>query len=182
MCGNEKLLFDFQRLHPPTETNSLRMMIYKTDGNAIMIDAFLVLLYIEKWAISQDLHLAQLEAQQSRSGREVLHLVHDLKTPLTAIEGLDNGDPDNFMSLLSVDDPSLNIALYKNPAFNNLIAKGLTTPAGAERDAVFTQLEKIASADAVWLPILAWYFVKLICLVGIFMVELVKYQVIGGAL
>lgn len=47
-----------------------------------------LLLYIEKWAISQDLHLAQLEAQQSRSGREVLHLVHDLKTPLTAIEGL----------------------------------------------------------------------------------------------
>lgn len=65
----------------------------------------------------------------------------------------DNGDPDNFMSLLSVDDPSLNIALYKNPAFNNLIAKGLTTPAGPQRDAIYTQLEKIASADAVWLPI-----------------------------
>ncbi|MHB1405296.1 MAG: sensor histidine kinase [Desulfitobacteriaceae bacterium] len=46
------------------------------------------LLYTEKWAISQDLHRAQLEAQESRSGREVLHLVHDLKTPLAAIEGL----------------------------------------------------------------------------------------------
>lgn len=47
-----------------------------------------MVLYMEKWAISQDLHRAQLEAQQSRSGREVLHLVHDLKTPLSAIEGL----------------------------------------------------------------------------------------------
>ncbi|GAB6172061.1 HAMP domain-containing sensor histidine kinase [Paradesulfitobacterium aromaticivorans] len=46
------------------------------------------ILYTEKWAISQDLHRAQLEAQESRSGREVLHLVHDLKTPLAAIEGL----------------------------------------------------------------------------------------------
>ena len=45
-------------------------------------------LYTEKWAISQDLHRAQLEARESRSGREVLHLVHDLKTPLAAIEGL----------------------------------------------------------------------------------------------
>lgn len=47
-----------------------------------------LLLYVEKWAISQDLYRARLEAQESRSGREVLHLVHDLKTPLTVIEGL----------------------------------------------------------------------------------------------
>lgn len=47
-----------------------------------------LILYMEKWAISQDLHRAQLEAQESRSGREVLHLVHDLKTPLASIEGL----------------------------------------------------------------------------------------------
>lgn len=65
----------------------------------------------------------------------------------------DNGDADNFMSLLSVDDPTLNIALYKNKAFNDLIAKGLTTPAGPARDAIYTQLEKIAAADAAWLPI-----------------------------
>ncbi len=65
----------------------------------------------------------------------------------------DNGDPDNFMYLLSVDDPTMNIALYKNPQFNSLIAKGLTTPAGADRNAIYTQLEKIAAADAAWLPI-----------------------------
>lgn len=56
-------------------------------ASAITLWIYLVL-YVEKWAISQDLHRAQLEAQESRSGREVLHLVHDLKTPLAAIEGL----------------------------------------------------------------------------------------------
>jgi len=65
----------------------------------------------------------------------------------------DNGDPDNFMNLLAVDDRSMNIAMYNNPEFKNLIAKGLATPAGAERNAIYTQLEKIAAADAVWLPI-----------------------------
>ncbi|HEX3012044.1 MAG TPA: HAMP domain-containing sensor histidine kinase [Syntrophomonadaceae bacterium] len=56
-------------------------------ANAITLWVYLSL-YVEKWAISQHLHRAQLEAQESRSGREVLHLVHDLKTPLTLIEGL----------------------------------------------------------------------------------------------
>lgn len=56
-------------------------------ASAITLWVYLIL-YMEKWAISQDLHRAQLEAQQSRSGREVLHLVHDLKTPLASIEGL----------------------------------------------------------------------------------------------
>lgn len=65
----------------------------------------------------------------------------------------DNGDPDNFMNLLADDDPTMNIALYKNDQFNSLIAKGLATPAGDARNAIYTQLEKIAAADAVWLPI-----------------------------
>lgn len=65
----------------------------------------------------------------------------------------DNGDPDNFLYLLSVDDPTMNIALYKNAQFNGLIAKGLTIPAGADRNAIYTQLEKMAAADAAWLPI-----------------------------
>lgn len=55
--------------------------------SAITLWIYLVL-YMEKWTISQDLHRAQLEAYESRSGREVLHLVHDIKTPLATIEGL----------------------------------------------------------------------------------------------
>ncbi len=65
----------------------------------------------------------------------------------------DNGDPDNFMYLLSHEDPTMNVALYKNEEFNKLIAKGVKTPAGAERIAIYTELEKVAAADAAWLPI-----------------------------
>lgn len=65
----------------------------------------------------------------------------------------DNGDPDNFMNLLADKDPTMNLSLYNNPQFNSLIAKGLVTPAGDARNAIYTQLEKIAAADAVWLPI-----------------------------
>ena len=65
----------------------------------------------------------------------------------------DNGDPDNFMYLLSHEDATMNIARYKNEEFNKLIAKGLETPAGAERNAIYTQMEKVAAADAAWLPI-----------------------------
>lgn len=65
----------------------------------------------------------------------------------------DNGDPDNFMYLLAHPDPTMNVALYKNDEFNSLLAKGLTIPEGPERNAVYTQLEKIAAADAPWLPI-----------------------------
>lgn len=56
-------------------------------ANAITLWVYLVM-YMERWTISQDLHRAQLEAQEARSEREVLHLVHDLKTPLVSIEGL----------------------------------------------------------------------------------------------
>lgn len=65
----------------------------------------------------------------------------------------DNGDPDNFLNLLSVVDPSQNVARYSNTEFNDLIAKGLATPEGTERNAIYTQLEKIAAKDAAWLPI-----------------------------
>ncbi|MDQ7095626.1 HAMP domain-containing sensor histidine kinase [Desulfosporosinus sp. PR] len=56
-------------------------------ASAVTLWIYLIL-YMEKWAISQDLLRAQLEANESRAGREVLHLVHDLKTPLATIEGL----------------------------------------------------------------------------------------------
>lgn len=65
----------------------------------------------------------------------------------------DNGDPDNFMTLLSDEDPTMNIARYKNPEFIKLIAKGVETPAGVDRNKVYTELEKVAAADAAWLPI-----------------------------
>ncbi|MDC3423400.1 HAMP domain-containing histidine kinase [Aquibacillus sp. 3ASR75-11] len=44
----------------------------------------------QKRRITQDLLRANMEAAESRSGREALHLVHDLKTPLSSIEGLNS--------------------------------------------------------------------------------------------
>lgn len=67
--------------------------------------------------------------------------------------GGDNGDPDNFLNLLASDDASMNYAHYKSSAYNDLIAKGLITPVGTDRNAIYTQCEKIAAEDAAWLPI-----------------------------
>lgn len=65
----------------------------------------------------------------------------------------DNGDPDNFMNLMADKDPSMNVARYNNDAFKALITQGLTTPNGEARNKIYTDLEKMAAADAVWLPI-----------------------------
>lgn len=65
----------------------------------------------------------------------------------------DNGDPDNFMSLMSDKDPSMNIARFDDAAYKALIAKGLSTPNGDARNKVYTDIEKMAAEKAVWLPI-----------------------------
>lgn len=65
----------------------------------------------------------------------------------------DNGDPDNFLNLLSDDDPSMNVSRYNNDEFNDLIKQGVTVSNGEERNSIYGQLEQIAAADCVWLPI-----------------------------
>lgn len=65
----------------------------------------------------------------------------------------DNGDPDNFMNLLSDQDPSMNVARYNNADYTALIAKGLATAEGADRAAVYTDCEKKVAAENIWLPI-----------------------------
>lgn len=65
----------------------------------------------------------------------------------------DNGDPDNFMALLSDKDPSMNVARYDNPAYLDLINQAKATPVGAARDALYKQMEEMQVADSVWLPI-----------------------------
>lgn len=44
----------------------------------------------QKSQMRQDLDIARLDMVESRSGREALHLVHDLKTPLSLMEGLNS--------------------------------------------------------------------------------------------
>lgn len=65
----------------------------------------------------------------------------------------DNGDPDNFMALLSDKDPSMNVSRYDNSEYKDLIAKGKATPEGPDRDAVYAQLEKIQVDQNPWLLI-----------------------------
>ena len=65
----------------------------------------------------------------------------------------DNGDPDNFLNLLSDSDPSMNIARWQDPTYIAGIAEALTIPNGAERDAKYGELEKYAAERAIWLPI-----------------------------
>jgi peptide/nickel transport system substrate-binding protein len=65
----------------------------------------------------------------------------------------DNGDPDNFMNLLDNQDPSMNVAHYNNADYHALIAKGLTTKEGAERNKIYTQCEQKVADENVWLVI-----------------------------
>ena len=65
----------------------------------------------------------------------------------------DNGDPDNFLNLLSDPNPSMNVARFKDEDYNALIRKGLQTPAGEERDEVYRQCEEYIAERQVWIPI-----------------------------
>ncbi|MFC2704841.1 MAG: ABC transporter substrate-binding protein [Olsenella profusa] len=65
----------------------------------------------------------------------------------------DNGDPDNFMNLLAADDVTMNVARYSNQEYKDLIAQGLKTPEGPERDDIYHQCEQLVAREQVWLPI-----------------------------
>jgi len=65
----------------------------------------------------------------------------------------DNGDPDNFMNLLSDPDPSMNIAHWQDPTYIQGIKDALAMANGAERNAKYGELEKYQAERAIWLPI-----------------------------
>ena len=65
----------------------------------------------------------------------------------------DNGDPDNFMNLLSDPSTSMNVARFQNDEYNELIAKGLQTPSGSDRDAIYLQCEELVAEEQPWLLI-----------------------------
>ncbi|MBE6112808.1 MAG: ABC transporter substrate-binding protein [Peptococcaceae bacterium] len=62
----------------------------------------------------------------------------------------DNGDADNFLALLGSDDMTMNVAHYDNPEYKALLAKALTVPNGEERNALYSQAEKIVAEDCPW--------------------------------
>lgn len=67
----------------------------------------------------------------------------------------DNGDTDNFLSLLETKEikSTLNSAKYSNAQVDELLAKGRILPNGADRNNAYIQIQKIMATDAPWLPI-----------------------------
>lgn len=57
--------------------------------NATVLGVYLIVSE-QRTKMRQDLDIARLDMVESRSGREALHLVHDLKTPLSLMEGLNS--------------------------------------------------------------------------------------------
>lgn len=66
----------------------------------------------------------------------------------------DNGDPDNFMNLLSDTDPSINVSRFSDDDYTALIREGAATADGDDRDAVYLQCEEII-ADQVPVVVLS---------------------------
>ena len=65
----------------------------------------------------------------------------------------DNGDPDNFMNLLADTNWSMNVAHWQDDEYKALIAKGLATPDGDERDAIYKQCEEMVAEKQPWVLI-----------------------------
>ncbi len=66
----------------------------------------------------------------------------------------DNGDPDNFMNILSDTDTQINIPRYDNDEYTALIREGAATADGDDRDAIYKQCEEII-ADQVPVVVLS---------------------------
>jgi len=64
----------------------------------------------------------------------------------------DNGDPDNFLCLLETKEikTTLNASKYSNPKVDELLVKGRTAKTIEERNAAYSELQKIVQQDAPW--------------------------------
>ncbi|AEB06280.1 extracellular solute-binding protein family 5 [Coriobacterium glomerans PW2] len=65
----------------------------------------------------------------------------------------DNGDPDNFMNLLADSNWSMNVSRFNDADYRALIAKGLETPDGEERDEIYRRCEQMVADEQIWLLI-----------------------------
>ena len=65
----------------------------------------------------------------------------------------DNGDPDNFMNLLADTNWSMNVAHWQDEEYKALITKGIATPDGDERDAIYLQCEEMVAEKQPWVLI-----------------------------
>lgn len=65
----------------------------------------------------------------------------------------DNGDPDNFINILSSSDPIANQGLWLNKEFIDIVNKAVAMKDGAERNALYMRAEEIINEDVGILPL-----------------------------
>lgn len=65
----------------------------------------------------------------------------------------DNGDPDNFLNIIAVNDPISNQGLWLNPRYEKLIGQAVSYKEGASRAALYQKADQIIQDDAGVLPI-----------------------------
>lgn len=65
----------------------------------------------------------------------------------------DNGDPDNFLNIIAVNDPVSNQGLWLNKQYEALIDKALSVPDGDTRYALYQKADQIIQDDSGTLPI-----------------------------
>ena len=65
----------------------------------------------------------------------------------------DNGDPDNFINILSANDPISNQGLWQHPEFISLINQATAVPDGPERAALYQKAQAILAEDDGILPL-----------------------------
>ena len=65
----------------------------------------------------------------------------------------DNGDPDNFMNLFADGGSSASMSHFSNDEYNSLVAQGIATPDGDDRDEIYHRLEQILSEELPCMPL-----------------------------
>lgn len=75
----------------------------------------------------------------------------------------DNGDPDNFMNLMSDTNAGMNVARFNLATnaddkaayeeYTQMIADAVKEPAGESRNALYAEMEQFVADRAIWLPI-----------------------------
>lgn len=65
----------------------------------------------------------------------------------------DNGDPDNFLNIIAVNDPVSNQGLWLNKSYAKIIDEAVSVPDGPARNALYQKADQIIQDDVGTLPI-----------------------------
>ncbi len=117
---------------------------YNTAGGQVLAEA--VQAYLAKVGIDVDLQVYDWATYRNK----MLNDKYDIS--FIGWSG-DNGDADNFLNLFATDDPIANNPYWLYKPYQDLIAKGMETPDGKERAAIYVEAEKVMAEESPILPI-----------------------------